>query len=78
MSSHRCYPCLPHKHTSRPNRSPSNFSLDPVGRFIFAAGSESGRLASYRINDETGALTPLATYEVGRRPMGMLAIRLGD
>src|SRR5713101_8293516 len=57
---------------------PSNFSLDPAGRFVFAAGSESGRLASYRINDETGALTPLATYAVGRRPMGMLAIRLGD
>jgi 6-phosphogluconolactonase len=57
---------------------PSNLSLDPAGRFIFAAGSESGRLASYRINNETGALTPLATYAVGRRPMGVLAIRLGD
>jgi len=57
---------------------PSNFSLDPGGRFIFAAGSESGRLASYRINDETGTLTRLATYTVGRRPMGMIAIRLGD
>ena len=40
--------------------------------------TESGRLASYRINGETGALTPLATYDVGRRPMSVLAIRLGD
>jgi 6-phosphogluconolactonase len=57
---------------------PSNFSLDPMGRFVFVAGSESGRLASYRINDETGVLTRLATYTLGRRPMGMLAIRRGD
>jgi 6-phosphogluconolactonase len=41
---------------------PSAFSLDPAGHFIFASGTESGRLASYRINGETGALTPLATY----------------
>src|SRR6201997_1987131 len=39
---------------------PSAFSLDPAGHFVFAAGSASGRLASYRINNETGALTPLA------------------
>ena len=52
---------------------PSAFSLDPAGRFVFAAGSASGRLASYRINGETGALTPLATYAVGQRPQAVLA-----
>ena len=31
--------------------------LDPAGHFVFAAGSASGRLASYRINSETGVLT---------------------
>src|SRR5262245_58428890 len=40
---------------------PSAFSLDPEGRLLFAAGSESNRLASYRVNQETGALTPLET-----------------
>ena len=59
-------------------RVPSAFGLDPAGHFVFAAGSESGRLASYRVNGETGALTPLTTYGVGRRPMSVLAIRLGD
>jgi 6-phosphogluconolactonase len=44
---------------------PSAFGLDPAGRFVFAAGSASGRLASYRINQETGALTPLTTYARG-------------
>jgi 6-phosphogluconolactonase len=57
---------------------PSAFSLDPQGHFVFAAGSASGRLAAYRINGETGALTPLETYAVGQRPMGVLVARLGD
>jgi 6-phosphogluconolactonase len=56
---------------------PSAFSLDAAGRFLFAAGSASGRLASYRINGETGALTPLSTYAVGQRPQAVLATRLG-
>ncbi len=57
---------------------PSAFCLDPAGHFLFAAGSASGRLASYRINGETGALTPLATYAAGQRPQAVLATRLGD
>jgi 6-phosphogluconolactonase len=56
---------------------PSAFSVDPEGHFVFAAGSASGRLASYRIQG-TGALTPLATYAVGQRPMAVLVTRLGD
>src|SRR5439155_5018777 len=44
---------------------PSAFSLDPEGKLVYAAGSATGRLASYRIHGETGALTPLATYTVG-------------
>jgi len=57
---------------------PSAFCLDPMGHFVFAAGSASGRLASYRIDQETGALTPLTTYAVGQRPQAVLATRLGD
>ena len=57
---------------------PSAFCLDPAGHFLFAAGSASGRLASYRINRGTGALTPLATSAVGQRPQAVLATRLGD
>ena len=56
---------------------PSAFALDPTGNFVFAAGTASGCLASYRINDATGALTPLATYSVGQRPAAVLATRLG-
>jgi 6-phosphogluconolactonase len=57
---------------------PSAFSIDPEGKFLFAAGSESGRLASYRINGDTGELTPLETYSVGNRPMWVLITNLGE
>lgn len=57
---------------------PSAFCLDPAGRFLFAAGTASGCLASYRIDGETGALTPLGTQAVGRRPAAVLAVHLSD
>jgi 6-phosphogluconolactonase len=56
---------------------PSAFCLDPAGNFLFAAGTGSGRLASYRIDQQTGALTPLAVEAVGRRPAAVLATRVG-
>ena len=56
---------------------PSAFCLDPAGHFLFAAGTASGRLASYRINQQSGALTPLALEEVGHRPAAVLATRVG-
>ena len=55
---------------------PSAFCLDPAGHFLFAVGTASGRLASYRINQQTGALTPLAVAEVGQRAAAVLATRL--
>ena len=57
---------------------PGAFGLDPEGKFLFAAGSESRRLASYRINGDTGDLTPLETYSLGKRPMWVLVTGLGD
>ena len=56
---------------------PSAFSLDPNGDFLFAAGSESDRLAAYRVNTSTGELTPLDTYSAGKRPMGVLIANVG-
>ena len=52
---------------------PSAFCIDPTGNFLFAAGTATGRLASYRIDGASGALTPLATCEVGRRPAAVMA-----
>jgi 6-phosphogluconolactonase len=56
---------------------PTAFGLDSTGTFLFAAGTASGRLASYRIDGETGALAPLDVYTVGKRPAAVLAVALG-
>jgi 6-phosphogluconolactonase (cycloisomerase 2 family) len=57
---------------------PSAFSIDPTGSFVFAAGTATGRLATYRVNGDTGALTPLGSQAVGGRPAAVLAILFGD
>jgi 6-phosphogluconolactonase len=56
---------------------PSAFCLDPAGKFLFAAGTASGRLASYRIDGERGTLTPVAVQDVGPRPAAVAAVSLG-
>ena len=50
---------------------PRAFGLDPDDRYLFATGQQTGRLTAYRV-EETGALTPLETYEVGNNPMWVL------
>jgi 6-phosphogluconolactonase (cycloisomerase 2 family) len=57
---------------------PRAFTLDPDGRYLYAAGLESGRLASYAVDQASGRLRPLRTYEVGSRPMWVLATSVGD
>ena len=55
--------------------------LDPEGRFAVAAGggmSKYGRLATYRIDQASGQLTPLETYDGGNGPMWILITRLDE
>jgi 6-phosphogluconolactonase len=37
---------------------PRNFAIDPSGSFLLSAGQDSGKTTSFRINPESGALTP--------------------
>ena len=55
---------------------PRAFSLDPAGSFLFVAGLDSGRLASYEVHPDSGELTPLETYTAGNRPMWVLITEL--
>ena len=55
---------------------PTAFGLDSTGTFLFSAGTATGRLASYRIDGGTGALSALDVYTVGKRPAAVLAIAL--
>jgi len=52
--------------------SPRELSLDPDNKFLFVVGSKSGRMASYRVIEDTGELLPLETYDVGKKPMYVL------
>ena len=37
---------------------PRNFAIDPTGTFLLSAGQESGKTTSFRIDRESGTLTP--------------------
>lgn len=52
---------------------PRPFNLDPDGNYLFAGGQDSGRMASYRI-DEQGALEPLEVYQIGKHPSWILPV----
>ena len=63
---------------------PRTFALDPDGRFLVAAALGSdffnpldpSVVTSYQIDQDTGKLTQLATYEGGVRPMWVLITKL--
>ena len=54
------------------------FSLDPESNFLFAAGTNSDSLKSYRIDGATGQLSLLETYSVGRRPRWVQFAKVGE
>jgi hypothetical protein len=53
------------------------YRLDRASGTLYAAGTASGRLASYRVDGETSALTRLEIYTVGRRLAAVPAVPLG-
>ncbi|MFH1569128.1 MAG: beta-propeller fold lactonase family protein, partial [Gemmatimonadota bacterium] len=55
--------------------TPRFFDLDPTGRFVYSAGQKSGKVAAYRIVPETGALEPMAVYEVGEGPLWITFVK---
>ena len=52
------------------------FDIDPQGRFVFAAGVESGRMSAYEVDPSSGKLAFLDSHEVGENPMWVLAAEL--
>lgn len=55
-------------------KTPRSFDIDPSGRYLFAAGESSGKLASYRIHAKSGELTRFATQDVGKMPWWVMAV----
>lgn len=62
-------------HTPMPGE-PRGFGIDPLGRYLFVAGDVSSNLVSHRIDAQTGALTPLAQYQLGDGPNWVECVRL--
>ena len=44
-------------------------AMDPEGKFYYTTGARSGRLASFAISQQTGALEPLENFALGESPM---------
>jgi len=59
-------------------KTPREFAIDPTGRFVYAAGQGSGRLAAYHLDDATGKLERFATYDVGASPAWVLVLPQAD
>ncbi len=47
---------------------PNALCLDLQDKFLYSAGQESGRMAIFGINPDSGKLTPVETYPLGNRP----------
>ncbi len=45
-------------HQSTEGKTPRNFGIDPTGSFLLAANQDSGTIVVFRIDPETGKLSP--------------------
>lgn len=55
-------------------KTPRSFEIDPSGRYVFGAGEGSGKLAVFRVDLDSGKLTRLHTYDVGKSLTWVLAV----
>jgi 6-phosphogluconolactonase len=54
---------------STKGKTPRNFTIDPTGEFLLAANMESNNIVVFRIDAETGALTPTGQVEEVSSPV---------
>ena len=54
--------------------TPRVFNIDETGNYLFVGGQGSGKLATYRINRESGLLSLIESYAVGKNPMWVLFV----
>jgi 6-phosphogluconolactonase len=55
---------------------PRAFALDPDGRFLYAAGQDSGKVAAYAISAADGTLSPLGTVDAASHPEWVEVVRV--
>ena len=59
-------------------KTPRSFDVEPDGRFVLGAGEGSGKLIVYRVDLDSGKLTPLQTYEVGKSLTWVQTVKVGE
>ncbi len=57
-------------------KAPRSFDIDPSGKYLFAAGESSGKLAAYSVDGKSGRLKRIQTYEVGKTPWWVPAVEV--
>ena len=57
---------------------PNAFSLGPQDKFLYSAGQDSGRMATFSVNQDTGELIPLEVYPLGTTPSWVSIIELPE
>jgi 6-phosphogluconolactonase len=57
---------------------PRGFNIDPSGRYLLAVGQLSHALSSYQIDADTGHLTKLTEYPMGKNPNWIEMLNLPD
>jgi 6-phosphogluconolactonase len=46
------------EHVPTQGKKPRNFTLDPTGQLVLVANQETNTIGTFRVNGETGQLTP--------------------
>ncbi len=64
--------------TTPTEKTPRSFTIDPSGRFLLSAGEGSGKLAIYRIDQDTGALHRAHTLAIGKSLTWVTAVEIGS
>lgn len=63
--------------TTVTEQTPRSFDIEPAGKFLYAAGEDSGKLVCYRIDEKEADLTPTQTVEVGPKLWWVLCAPVG-
>jgi 6-phosphogluconolactonase len=65
----------PIQHTSTLGETPCNFSLDSTGEYLFAAKQGSDTVVPFKVDQETGKLTPTGEPIAVRKPVCVLFVK---
>jgi 6-phosphogluconolactonase len=65
----------PIQHASTLGKTPRNFSLDPTGEYLFAANQGSDTVVPFKVDQETGKLTPTGEPISVPKPVCVLFVK---